>query len=165
MARKNKDATSIIEPSQAELALYNDLLKDLQEEQLDEFANEYFELVQKEQCKVSFPRYVIDKIVRPVKPGDTISYVDENNVIKYLYCLIRKDIEEKTYLLFAMVDNETESINSEQVYLFFVDGVDEDGIEIIDLMPAGEEGERILDIMEADIDVELVETAIPEEEK
>lgn len=165
MARKNKETTSIIEPSKAELNLYNNLVGDLQEEQLDEFANEYFDLVQKEQCKVSFPKFVIDKVIRPVKPGDTISYVDENNKIKYLYNLIRKDIEEKTYLLFAMVDDETETINADQVFLFFVDGCDENGIEIIDLMPAGEEGERILDIMEADADVEMVTPDIPEEGK
>lgn len=165
MTKKNKETTSIIEPTGAELALYNQLIKDLQEEQLDEFANEYFDLVQKEECKCSFPKYIIDKLIRPVKPGDTISFIDENNTINYLFCLVRKDIEEKTYLLFALVDNETEALMTDQVYLFHVDGYDENGIEEIDLVPASEEAERILDIMEADEDVSMVEGDIQEEEE
>jgi hypothetical protein len=162
MTRKPKETTSIVEPTQAELNLYNQLIKDLQEDQLDEYANEYFDLVQKEESNISFPRYVIDKLVRPVKPGDTISYMDEKNTIQYLFCLVRKDIEDKTYLLFAMVDSETEALKPEHVYLFFVDGVDENGIEIIDLFPAGEEAERILDLLEEDESVEMV-TPIPKE--
>jgi hypothetical protein len=164
MAREPKKTTSIIEPSQAELNLYNQLIKDLQETQLDEFANEYFDLVQKEEINCSFPKFIIDKLIRPVKPGDTISYVDENNTIQYLFCLVRKDIEDKTYLLFAMVDSETESLKTDQVYLFFVDGYDENNIEIIDLFPAGEEAERILDLIEGDENVAVVEGDIQEEE-
>lgn len=157
MTRNKKETTSIVEPSQAELALYNQIIADLQEEQIDEFANEYFDLVQAEKIKCSFPKYVIDKVVRPVKPGDTISFVDENNTMQYLFCLVRKDIEDKTYLLFSLVDAETESLRTDQVYLFFVDGLDENGIEVIDIVPASEDAEKILDILEASEDVELVE--------
>jgi hypothetical protein len=163
MTRSKKETTSIIEPTQAELALYNQIITDLQEEQIDEFANEYFDLVQAEKIKCSFPKYVIDKVVRPVKPGDTISYSDENNNIQYLFCLVRKDIEDKTYLLFSLVDSETETLRTDQVYLFFVDGLDENGIEVIDIMPATEDAEKILDIMEASDDVEMVEGDIQEE--
>jgi hypothetical protein len=163
MARQPKKTTSIIEPSQAELNLYNQLIKDLQEQQLEEYANEYFDLVQKEELKCSFPKFIIDKMIRPVKPGDTISYVDENNTIQYLFNLVRKDIEDKTYLLFALVDSETESLKTDQVYLFFVAGYDENGIEEIDLFPAGEEAERILDLIEGDENVKMVTGDIQEE--
>jgi hypothetical protein len=163
MTKKNKITTSIIEPTQAELNLYNQLIKDLTEEQLDENANEYFDLVQSEQIKCSFPKYVINKYIRPVKPGDTISFMDEKNTSHFLYCLLRKDIENKTYLLFSMVDVESESLNTDQVYLFYVDGYDENGIEIIDIVPSGAEGERILDIMEGDKNVQMVEGDIQEE--
>ena len=163
MAREQKITTSIIEPSDAELALYNQIIKDLTEEQLDEFANDYFDLVQQEKTKSSFPKFVIDKMIRPVKPGDTISFVDENNTVQYLFCLVRKDIEIKTYLLFALVDSDSETIRTDQVYLFHVDGIDEDGIEIIDIMSNSEESERILNILESDEDVELVTPTYPEE--
>lgn len=165
MARKNKEITSIIEPSKAELALYNQIIKELNEEQLDEFANNYFEEVQQEKIKISFPKYVIDKVIRPVKPGDTISFIDENNIIQYLFCIIRKDIEAKTYLLFTLVDAETETLKPEETYLFFVDGFDENGIEIIDIHPIGVEAERILDLIEEDKDVELVGESIQEEKE
>lgn len=163
MARKNKEQSSIIEPTEAELNLYNQLIKDLTEEQLDEFANEYYDLVQQEQIKVSFPRHIINKLIRPVKPGDTISFIDENNSVQYLFCLVRKDIEIKTYLLFALVDSETETLLTDQVYLFFVDGYDENGIEVIDIFPAGEEAEKILDLIEGDNGVQMVEGDIQEE--
>jgi hypothetical protein len=156
MARNQKETTSIIEPTEAELSLYNQLLKDLTEEQLDEFANEYFDLVQKEECNCSFPKFVIDKLIRPVKPGDTISFIDENNEIQYLFCSIRQDIETKTYLLFSLVDKENDSIIPEQTYLFFVNGYDENGIEEIDIMMAGDEAERILNIIEASDDIEMI---------
>jgi hypothetical protein len=165
MSRENKITTSIIEPTQAELSLYNEVIKDLNEEQLDEFANEYFDLVQSEKIKTSFPKYVIDKMIRPVKPGDTISYIDENNATRYLFCLVRKDIETTTYLLFALVDNETESLLTDEVYLFCVCGYDENGIEEIDIMSQSEETEKILDMLEGDNDIELVDGSIQEEEK
>lgn len=165
MTREQKETTSIITPSQAELNLYNQIVKDLQEEQLDEFANEYYDLVQKEECKCSFPKFIIDKMIRPVRPGDTISYIDENNEVQYLFCAIRKDIEDKTYLLFSLVDKKTESIIPAETYLFFVCGYDENGIEEIDIHPANEEAERILNIIEDDGHVKLVEADIQEEEE
>jgi hypothetical protein len=164
MARKSKDATSIIQPTEAELNLYNQLIKDLTEEQLDEFANEFYDAVQKEEINISFPRFIIDKLIRPVKPGDTISFADENNSIQYLFCLVRKDIETKTYLLFSLVDKETESLRTDQVYLFAVMGYDENGIEEIDIVPASEEAERILDLIEGDSNVQMVSGDIQEEE-
>jgi hypothetical protein len=162
MAKRKKDATSIIEPTEAELSLYQQVIVDLTEEQLDEFANEYFEQVQAEKTKSSFPRFVVDKIIRPVKPGDTIQFMDEDNNVNFLFCLIRKEIEGKTYLLFSMVNNETETLMPDQVYLFFVDGYDENGIEMLDIFPAGEEGERILDIMEGEENVQMAEMAVKE---
>lgn len=168
MAKNKKITTSIIEPTEAELALYHKIIGDLNEEQLDEFATQYFEAVQSESTKSSFPKFVIDKVIRPVKPGDTIQFVDENNVVIYLFCIVRKKIEETTYLLFSMVDNETETLMTDKVYLFYVDGYDENGIEEIDVFPSGEEGERILDIIEEDANVQLVEglpVDIPKEEK
>lgn len=163
MARKKKQVTSIIEPTESELKLYNQVIGDLTEEQIDEYATEYFEEVAAEKANVSFPKFVIDKIIRPVKPGDTISFVDENNEVQFLFCLVRKDIETKTYLLFALVDKATEELLTDQVYLFFVDGYDENGIEEIDIMPAGEEAERILDLIEGDENVVMVEKPIQEE--
>lgn len=164
MARKKKEATSIIEPTEAELKLYNQIIGDLTEEQLDEFATEYFEEVAAERVNMSFPKFVITKIIRPVKPGDTISFVDEHNDTQFLFCIIRKEIEGKIYLLFAMVNKEDETILTDQVYLFNVDGYDENGIEEIDLVPASEDAERILDLIEGDVDVTMVEKTIPEKE-
>jgi hypothetical protein len=162
MANKKKQ-NSIIEPTDAELKLYNQVTQGLDDYQLEEYSKEYFGLVQQEKMNVSFPKFIIDKLIRPIKEGDTIEFVDENNQQNFLYALIRKDIEDTTYLIFSKVDNETETLLTDEVYLFYVDGHDENGIEIIDVMPQGEKAEKILDIIEGDNDVEMVNEQMVQE--
>lgn len=164
MSKKIKQ-NSIIEPSEQEIKLYQDIVKDLDEVQIDNYANEYFDLVQKEEIKVSYAKFVIDKVIRPIAVGDTITMQDTNGNNKFLVCLVRKEIEGTDYLIFAMVDNETETIIPEMVYLFHVEGRDEVGMEIIDIVASGPEGERILNIIEGDADVEMVEVQTKKEEE
>lgn len=150
-----QDQHSIIEPTADELVIYKQLTQDIPDYQMDELANEYFEEVSGNNLNISFPRFIINKMVRPIKEGDTISFKTAEGIDTFLFCLIRKEIEDRFYLLFAEADGETEDLKTEVTYLFYVDGVDEIGTEIIDIMPSGEETERILDIMEEDADVIL----------
>jgi|SRR5690554_4588049 len=147
-----KEVNSIIEPTDEELKVYNKLIKDIDEKQLDVFVNEYFELVKNEEINISFPRFMINKLIRPISEGDTISIVTEENEIVYLFCLIRKEIEGKIYLLFAKVA-EDETLYHDEVYLFYVCDVDNIGTEVIDIIPVGEESERILSIIEGELNV------------
>jgi hypothetical protein len=149
-----QEQNSITEPSEEELVIYRQLVSDITEEQMDELANEYFELVS-EGTSMSFPRFLIDKFVRPIEPGDTINFQTEEREVKFLFCLVREEIDEVCYLLFAEADAESEALNTENVYLFNVCGKDEINMEIIDIMPAGEETERILDLLEAKTDVSM----------
>jgi hypothetical protein len=162
---KKKKQSSIIEPTEAELKLYRQVEQSLNDYQIDEFTKEYFTLVQQEKMHVSFPKFIIDKVIRPIKPGDTIEYVDENNKVNYLYATVRKDIEDTSYIIFVKVDAETETLDTDYVYLFFVEGFDDNGIEIIDIMPSGEETEKILDIIEGDADVELADEQLAQEKE
>jgi hypothetical protein len=151
-----QDQNSIVQPSEAELTVYKQLIVDIPENQLDELANEYFEEVSKNELAISFPRFVIDKMVRPIQPGDTISFQTAEDATVYLFCLVRKEVEGVSYLLFAQANGETEELNTEVTYLFFVDGKDDIGTEIIDIVPAGELSEKVLDAMEADQDVQIL---------
>jgi hypothetical protein len=165
MTKKAKNQSSLVEPTESELKIFNDLTQGFDDTQMDELSNEYYDLVEKEKTKVSFPRFIIDKYIRSIKPGDTIQYIDENNVTQFLFCLVRHHVEGKDYMLFSLVDKETETLLPEQVYLFFADGYDENGIEYIDIMSDNEEAERICQIIEEEADVKVVEQDIPEEEE
>lgn len=159
-----KQQSAMIEPTEGELSLYQNLIQDISEHDMDFYANQYFELVQAEKINISFPKFIIDKIIRPIEVGDTITIKDSAGNNSFLICLIRKEIEGKDYLIFGKVDNETETVIPEDVYLFHVEGRDEAGIEIIDIVESSPEAERILDIIEGDEDVELIETNIQKEE-
>lgn len=160
----SKNQSSIIEPTEAELALYKTFSEELTEEQLDAFSDEYYDLVQNEEINVSFVKFIIDKVIRPIKEADVIQFETSDMGTVFLFCLLRKNIEGKDYLLFAKVDEEKEELDqSGDVFLFYVDGVDETGMEIIDIMANGEETEAILNIMEESIHVEFTKETIPEE--
>jgi hypothetical protein len=148
---------SIIEPSEEELVVYKQLVTDLPDDQMDDLANEYFEKVNNEDIGISFPRYLIDKFVRPVQPGDTIHFQTEDRKNKVLFCLVREIVEEVTYLIFAEADPETENLNTEFIYLFHVCGLDNIGTEMIDILPNSPEADKILDILEAKTDVKVAE--------
>lgn len=163
MAKFNQN--SIIEPSEEELAVYNQFVNDITNEQMDVFANKYFELVQAEKINVSFPKYLIDQIIRPISEGDTIAFEDTEGTKHMLFCILRKEIEGKTYLAFCKVEEETETLIHDTTYLFFVDGTDNIGMEMIDIIPAGEESQRILELMEADLIVTENNQPSTEEEK
>jgi hypothetical protein len=143
---------SIVEPTEEELVIYKQLTQHITDEQMDELVTDYFIKVSEESLDVSFPRFLITKMVRPIQPADTITVQVEGGENTNLFCLLRKTIEGKDYLLFAFANAETEELDTTTVYLFFVDGIDEIGTEIIDILPSGPEAERILDIMEADVD-------------
>jgi hypothetical protein len=153
MSKLNQN--SIIEPSAAELAMYKTFVNELDDEQLDELSNEYFELVSKEEIKVSFPKFLIDKFIRPIQKGDTITMDIEEGDKVIFFCIMRRDFEEKTYLLFCKVDTESETLYHDKVYLFFVDGEDENGTEVIDIVPHGEESQRILLVLEGYLDEDI----------
>lgn len=153
MSKLNQN--SIIEPSAEELKIYKTFISQLDDEQLDELSNEYFELVSNEELNVSFPRFLIDKFIRPIQKGDTINIATEEDENVIFFCIMRQDFEEKTYLLFCKVDAESETLYHDKVYLFFVDGVDEVGTEIIDLVPYGKESQRILTILEGYLDEDI----------
>lgn len=165
MSNKSKKQSVVQEPTESELKLYKEVTADFSEEQMDELSQDYFGLVEQEKTNVSFPRFIIDKFIRKIQPGDTIEFFDETNTIKHLFCLNRDCIEGKDYLLFALVESETETLITDSIYLFEVCEYDENGIEIIDIMGNNEETNRILDLMEVNSDGELAEETIPEEEK
>lgn len=158
----SKEQNTIIDPTEQELKVYQDLVNELDEMQMDNLANAYYEYINtnKDEKKCSFAKFVIDKLIRPVQEGDTINYVDDKGQLEHLFCLVRKTIEDKDYLIFAMVDKETEELRTEQVFLFYVEGKDELGMEIIDVFEKGEEAERILDLIEASEDVEVTGTEV-----
>lgn len=158
MSKKNQ--SSIIEPTEKELEVFQKLIKNLKEEQLDEFANEYFELVREEKIKISFQKFVIDKMVRPIQEGDTVDFKLNNNEVILMFCLYRKEINNKNYLLFAKVDKETETLFHEDIYLFYVDGVDELGTEILDIIPNNEESKKILKIIEDDLNAKEIDKSL-----
>lgn len=165
MANKKIKQNSIIEPTEEEIKLFQELIQDMPDKQMDSYSNEYFDKVKNEEINISFARFVIDKLVRPIQPGDTISYEDDKNEVHHLFCLIRKEIEGTSYLLFSKVDGETEELITEYTYLFYVHEIDEKGFEVIDLMPNGEETERVLDLMEEDVNVEFIDSEnTPKEE-
>lgn len=149
--------SSIIEPTKEELAMYEQFVKDISDEQMDDLSNEYFDLVQKKQIDVSFPRFLIDKIIRPISPGDTIKIYDENNKEIPLFCLLREEIDGEKYILMCMVDEDTETLIHDNVYIFTVVGTDNIGTEVIDLMPAGELADKVLQIMEDKVNAQLDE--------
>lgn len=149
-----QETNSIIEPTEEELIAYKQVIADISEEQMDELASQYFEEVN-EGLNISFPKYLIDKFIRPIQPGDTINIQTEERKTVFLFCLVREEIEGVTYLIFAEANGETEELNAETIYLFYICGLDDIGMEIIDIMPAGEETEKILDLLEAKSDVEL----------
>lgn len=156
--------SSIIEPTAEELVLYKSFVNELDDEQLDELSNEYFELVSKEEIKISFPKFLIDKFIRPIQKGDTITMDTEEGSKVIFFCIMRQEFEGKDYLLFCKVDEESETLYHDKVYLFFVDGVDEVGTEIIDIVPYGEESQRILTVLEGylDEDTKLREESVSE---
>lgn len=157
MSRKKINQNSIIEPTEDEIKLFKSLVKDMTEAQLDYYSNEYFNLIKNEKSKISFAKFVIDKIVRAIQPGDTIAYNDSEDNNHYLFCLIRENIENTDYLLFAKVDEETQQLIAEEQYLFYVYGLDENNFEIIDIV-SKDKANRILDIMEELPDVKTIET-------
>jgi hypothetical protein len=161
----SKDQNSIIIPTEEELVIYKQFVNDIPDSQIDEYANEYYDLVSSGVTKVSFPRFMIDKIIRPIKEGDTINFETEDKQTIFMFCIVRKNIEGKDYLLFCKVDTETETLYHEEVYLFFVDGKDNIGTEILDIVPSGEEANKILALMEVDLDVaEIKEDILQMEE-
>lgn len=146
MAKSNQN--SIIEPTPEELVIYQDLIQGIPDFQMDDLAQEYYEEVSQKGLNISFPRYLINKMVRPIKPADTITVEVEGGKNVNLFCLVRETINEVDYLLFAEADPDTEELKTEVTYLFYVVGKDEVGTETIDILPNCQETEEILDILE-----------------
>lgn len=146
MSKQNPN--SVVEPSEEELVIYRQFVGDIPEDQMDELANNYFTEVA-EGLSISFPKYLINKFIRPIQAGDTINFQTEERNEIYLFCLVREEVEGVTYLLFGEADAESENLNTDKVYLFYVCGSDSIGMEEIDIMAAGPETERILDLLEA----------------
>lgn len=142
---------SLIEPTQKELEMFKNISDQIDETTMDNLANEYFDLVTKDEIKISFPRFILDKYVRSIKEGDTIEFRTEDKQLIYLFCILRKTINETDYLLFAKADDNG-SLNTEETYLFFVYEIDSDGIEILDIIPSGEEADVIINKLEEMID-------------
>lgn len=160
-----QEQNSMKEPTEEELAVYNNFVGDIDDNQMDMFANEYYDLVAKEEIDCSFPKFLIDKIVRPVSAGDTLTIQDENSDNHLLFCIKRMEINEVDYLAFCRVDEETETLIHDTTYLFYVSGKDNIGMEEIDLVPAGDKAQEILNIMEEDLNVpEVKESSTKEEE-
>lgn len=145
--------SSIIEPTDVELKTYKSFIKDLNDEQMDELSNEYFTLVSEEKINISFPKFLIDKFIRPIEKGDTIFMDVEDDSKIILFCIMRQELEGKTYLVFCKVDEDSETLYHDEVYLFFVDGYDEVGTEIIDVI-YGEESAEIIASLEVFLDAE-----------
>lgn len=153
---------NVIKPTEKELAMYQTLVAEADEHQMDFLANEYFSYItSNDNKKISFARFVIDKLIHPIRETDTISYIDDKGSQHYLYCLVRRTIEGNDYLIFAKVIEESETINEKEVYLFKVVGRDEIGIEEIDICEKSEDSARILMLMD-ELDEEEVEDDVQE---